>query len=231
MRIWVPGANGLLGRAVCKIAAYRDHEVVGTSHGRFAVEDSQPPDATILNLRSPDTIINCAGVLPGHGYRETVLANTLGPHSLASVGLRLVHMSTDCVFSGRKYPTQNGYGLDSGLAPDPVDLYGRTKLAGEPSGDHVLVVPGSFIGEGLNSPDSFGTCSHGAGRVMGRKVANRTITHERAVESMAHVVYGVREGKYDEMPDCYKGIDAVMEAQADLVTPVNRLVPLMVVKG
>ncbi len=100
----------------------------------------------------------------------------------------------------------------------------------------LVTIPGSmgtasFIGEGLNSPDSFGTCSHGAGRVMGRKVANRTITHERAVESMAHVVYGVREGKYDEMPDCYKGIDAVMEAQADLVTPVNRLVPLMVVKG
>jgi dTDP-4-dehydrorhamnose reductase len=57
-------------------------------------------------------------------------------------------MSTDCVFSGRKYPTSNGYGLDSGLTPDPIDLYGRTKLAGEPSGDHVLVVRGSFIGEG-----------------------------------------------------------------------------------
>ncbi len=100
----------------------------------------------------------------------------------------------------------------------------------------LVTIPGSmgtasFIGEGLNEPHSFGTCSHGAGRVMGRKVANKTITHERAVESMAHVVYGVREGKYDEMPDCYKQIDAVMEAQDDLVTPVSRLVPLMVVKG
>ncbi len=48
---------------------------------------------------------------------------------------------------------------------------------------------------------------------------------------MAHVVYGVREGKYDEMPDCYKGIDAVMAAQADLVKPLYRLTPLAVVKG
>jgi RNA-splicing ligase RtcB len=66
---------------------------------------------------------------------------------------------------------------------------------------------------------------------MGRKVANKTISHERAVESMAHVVYGVREGKYDEMPDCYKKIDEVMAAQADLVMPLWRLVPLAVVKG
>jgi dTDP-4-dehydrorhamnose reductase len=98
--------------------------------------------------KGADAIINCAGVLPGRPYRETVLTNALGPHNLARFGIRLIHMSTDCVFSGRKYPTQNGYGLDSGLTPDPTDLYGRTKLAGEPSGDHVLVVRGSFIGEG-----------------------------------------------------------------------------------
>lgn len=100
----------------------------------------------------------------------------------------------------------------------------------------LVTIPGSmgtasYIGEGLTPTESFNTCSHGAGRVMGRKVANRTITHERAVESMAHVVYGVREGKYDEMPDCYKKIDDVMAAQADLVTPLYRLTPLTVVKG
>jgi tRNA-splicing ligase RtcB len=100
----------------------------------------------------------------------------------------------------------------------------------------LVTIPGSmgtasFIGEGLTPAESFNTCSHGAGRVMGRKVANKTISHERAVESMAHVVYGVREGKYDEMPDCYKKIDEVMAAQADLVMPLWRLVPLAVVKG
>ena len=40
-----------------------------------------------------------------------------------------------------------------------------------------------------------------------------------------------REGKYDEMPDCYKKIDEVMAAQSDLVSPTFRLTPLMVVKG
>lgn len=99
-----------------------------------------------------------------------------------------------------------------------------------------VIIPGSmgtasYIAEGLEAPASFGTCSHGAGRVMGRKHANRTITHEQAVESMKDVVYGVRKGQYDETPLCYKDIDAVMVAQRDLAKPVYRLRPLAVVKG
>ena len=90
---------------------------------------------------------------------------------------------------------------------------------------------GSYIGEGKCSPRSFETCSHGAGRKLSRKEANRVIGHERAVESMKHVVYGVRQGDYDEMPDCYKDIDDVMRQQADLVSPVYKLLPMAVVKG
>lgn len=151
MIIWVPGARGLLGRAVVEAADKRGHTVLGPTHSQTPIEDWQS-----IQVGSPagrpgyslGAIINCAGVLPGRGYHETILTNALGPHNLARLGIRLVHMSTDCVFSGRKYTTRNGYGLDSGLTPDPVDLYGRTKLAGEPSGGHVLVVRGSFIGEG-----------------------------------------------------------------------------------
>lgn len=99
-----------------------------------------------------------------------------------------------------------------------------------------VIIPGSmgtasFIGTGMGSTDSYNSCSHGAGRVMGRKAANRDITHDEAVAAMAHVVYDVRDGEYDESPLCYKPIDDVMEAQADLVTPRYRLWPLMVVKG
>ena len=100
----------------------------------------------------------------------------------------------------------------------------------------LVTIPGSmgtasYIGQGKCSPVSFATCSHGAGRKLGRKQANREIGHERAVESMQHVVYGVRKGDYDEMPDCYKDIDDVMRQQADLVEPVHKLYPLAVVKG
>ncbi len=100
----------------------------------------------------------------------------------------------------------------------------------------LVTIPGSmgtasFIGEGLTPQESFNTCAHGGGRVLGRKEANRTITHDRAIESMADVVFEVREGEYDEMPDAYKPIDEVMAAQADLVKPLYRLTPLTVVKG
>ena len=99
-----------------------------------------------------------------------------------------------------------------------------------------LIIPGSmgtasYICEGLNNPESFGSCSHGAGRVLGRRQANRTITHERAVESMGSVVFGIREGDYEEMPDAYKDIDRVIELQLDLLRPLHRLTPLAVVKG
>ena len=99
-----------------------------------------------------------------------------------------------------------------------------------------VIIPGSmgtasYIGEGRVHPLAFQTCSHGAGRVMGRKQANRTITHEDAVKAMEHVVFGVRQGDYEEMPQAYKDIDHVMENQADLVTPVHRLTPMAVVKG
>lgn len=100
----------------------------------------------------------------------------------------------------------------------------------------LVTIPGSmgtasYIGRGLASKESFNTCSHGAGRVLGRKEANRTISAARARESMAHVVFGVRDGDFDEMPDCYKDIEQVMTNQVDLVEPVHRLLPLAVVKG
>jgi tRNA-splicing ligase RtcB len=100
----------------------------------------------------------------------------------------------------------------------------------------LVTIPGSmgtasYIGRGLEPRESFNTCSHGAGRTMGRRAAKELISHEEAVASMAHVVFGIREGEVDETPRCYKDIDAVMRAQADLVEPVYRLQPMAVVKG
>jgi tRNA-splicing ligase RtcB len=99
-----------------------------------------------------------------------------------------------------------------------------------------VIIPGSmgtasYIAEGLASEDAFRTCSHGAGRVMGRKQANREISHEEAVKAMEHVVFGVRKGDYEEMPQAYKDIHQVMANQADLVRPTHVLKPLAVVKG
>ncbi len=119
--------------------------------------------------------------------------------------------------------------------------YGQNLLVhrkGAVKAQGLVTIPGSmgtasFICEGLEPAESFNACSHGAGRVIGRKAANRLWAdkHDDAVKMMEHVAFGVREGDYDELPTCYKDIDAVIEAQADLVKPVVRLEPLAVVKG
>jgi len=106
----------------------------------------------------------------------------------------------------------------------------------------VGIIPGSmgtssYIVKGLGNRDSFTSCSHGAGRNMGRKQASRTLTTEEANGAMTGIVfdgYGTdRKGNPDfgEAPQAYKDIDQVMEAQSDLVEIVHKLRPLAVVKG
>jgi dTDP-4-dehydrorhamnose reductase len=101
-----------------------------------------------LDVTQPDVVVNCVGVVKqaaaAHDAVGTIRVNALFPHELAAScqarGIRLVHVSTDCVFSGRR----GGYAERD--TPDPTDLYGRSKLAGEPSGSHVLTLRTSMIG-------------------------------------------------------------------------------------
>ncbi len=107
------------------------------------------------------------------------------------------------------------------------------------AGDLVLI-PGSmgtatFIAEGLGNADSFETCQHGAGRVLGRKAAKRQKTSEEVFAEMR--AWGIEfisnepSTAAEEAAFAYKSIDAVMAASADLVRPISRLLPLGVVKG
>ena len=98
------------------------------------------------------------------------------------------------------------------------------------------IIPGSmgartYIVMGLGNPDSFCTCSHGAGRAMGRNEAVRTFTVEQHAAATAGVECDKTAGTLDETPAAYKDIEAVMRAQADLVTPVVALKQFLCVKG
>jgi len=104
------------------------------------------------------------------------------------------------------------------------------------------IIPGSmgtpsYIVRGLGNPDSFESCSHGAGRASGRAEFCRTHTVEECDKSMEGIVFAGwgknRKGKPDvsEAPGAYKDIDEVIEAQKDLVEVVVRLRPLGVMKG
>jgi len=101
------------------------------------------------------------------------------------------------------------------------------------------IIPGSqgtksYIVEGLGNPESFESCSHGAGRVMGRKQAQRELDLDTEIKRLDDkgIVHGIRNRKdLDEAAGAYKDIDTVMANQTDLVKVKVELEPLAVVKG
>lgn len=108
------------------------------------------------------------------------------------------------------------------------------------------IVPGSmgtasYLVNGLGNPESFMSCSHGAGRKMSRSAASTTLTEEECNKAMEGIVCErwsrVRRGKakgqldLSEAPGAYKDIEEVIANEADLVKPIVRLTPLAVLKG
>jgi tRNA-splicing ligase RtcB len=98
------------------------------------------------------------------------------------------------------------------------------------------IIPGSmgarsYIVRGKGNPESFSSCSHGAGRAMSRNEAKRRFTVEDHVRMTAGVECRKDPDVIDETPAAYKPIDAVMAAQADLVEIVHTLRQVVCVKG
>lgn len=101
------------------------------------------------------------------------------------------------------------------------------------------IIPGSqgtssYIVEGLGCPEAFMSSSHGAGRVMSRKEAIRTLSLEKEKEMLDSkgIIHGIRSANHlDEAASAYKDIDEVMANQTDLVKIRTRLSPIAVIKG
>lgn len=102
----------------------------------------------------------------------------------------------------------------------------------------VGIIPGSmgthsYIVEGLGNPESFMSCSHGAGRRLSRTAALRELSLEEEQSAMDQlgIIHGLRKKGLDEAPGAYKDIEEVMALQSDLVKPLVQLQPLAVIKG
>ncbi|MGE3147050.1 MAG: RtcB family protein [Pseudorhodoplanes sp.] len=98
------------------------------------------------------------------------------------------------------------------------------------------IIPGSmgaksFIVRGLGNPESFNSCSHGAGRVMSRTAAKKLVTLDEHIRDTEGVECRKDAGVIDETPKAYKPIEAVMAAQAELVEIVHTLKQVVCVKG
>jgi dTDP-4-dehydrorhamnose reductase len=169
-KVLVLGATGMLGHAVLGYFIERGrHSVAGTV--RSASRRSLLPDGLqqyvvcgvdVENIDSvsqafadirPAIVINCIGLIKQLAGAEDVLSalpiNSLLPHRLARLcaifGARLIHISTDCVFSGEK----GMYREDD--HSDARDLYGRSKFLGEVDYPHAITLRTSIIGHELDS--------------------------------------------------------------------------------
>lgn len=164
MRILILGGDGMLGHRL--LASWRDrHDVRVTlrqdlsayrEYGLFDADnaytgvDARSLDrlAGVVADARPDAVVNAIGIVKqredANAAIPSIEINALLPHRLAELcraaGARLVHISTDCVFSGRK----GGYTEDD--APDAEDLYGRTKLLGEVAEANAITLRTSMIG-------------------------------------------------------------------------------------
>ncbi|NNF07918.1 MAG: RtcB family protein [Candidatus Eisenbacteria bacterium] len=116
------------------------------------------------------------------------------------------------------------------------DVYLTRKGAVRAGKGDLGIIPGSmgaksYIVQGKGNPHSYESCSHGAGRAMSRTQAKKTFTVEDHEKATKGVECRKDKGVIDETPAAYKDIDAVMEAQSDLVDIVHTLRQVVCVKG
>jgi tRNA-splicing ligase RtcB len=116
------------------------------------------------------------------------------------------------------------------------DCYVTRKGAVRAQKDELGIIPGSmgacsFIVRGLGNPESFNSCSHGAGRVMSRTKAKKIYTLDDQIKATEGVECRKDKNVIDEIPHAYKDIDKVMAAQSDLVEVVHTLKQVVCVKG
>lgn len=102
--------------------------------------------------------------------------------------------------------------------------------------DELGIIPGSmgaksYIVKGKGNPDSFCSCSHGAGRRMSRSKAKRLFDSDDIAQQTAGIECRKDTGVVDEIPAAYKDIDTVMANQADLVDVVHTLKQIICIKG
>ena len=161
----VLGGSGMLGHKLCQTLsrdldvtatfrgpAARLHPIFGATRPIFGVDadDFETVERAVADSR-PDVVVNAIGIVKQRSEANdpipSITVNALLPHRLAALcersGARLIHFSTDCVFSGRT----GGYREDD--EPDPLDLYGRSKLLGEVAAPNALTLRTSIIGREL----------------------------------------------------------------------------------
>ena len=158
MKLLILGCNGMAGHTISLYMQNQGHEVTGFDRTPSSFVKSLAGDATdikklvsIITVGNFDAVINCIGILNQFAEEQKPLAvflNAYLPHMLAEATVKkrtkIIHMSTDCVFSGS---TGNYTEEDF---PDGSTFYDRTKALGELNDNKNLTLRNSIVGPDLN---------------------------------------------------------------------------------
>lgn len=146
--ILVLGAGGMAGSMISKYLSWRGHNMVPMFRKDF---DALSETTKWPNIKQYDYVINCIGLIKQKSSDDDLLyaLNSAFPNKLVNECKRLIHISSDCVFSGN-LPEGQSYNIND--IPDATDAYGKSKAKGEVS-DVAMILRTSIIGP---SNDSFG---------------------------------------------------------------------------
>lgn len=157
-KILILGSAGMLGHMVYNyLVQLKKYDIVDASFNRKAYSNSYILDITdklavetFIKVQKPDLVINCIGVLIQGSQKDpsnAIYINSYLPHQLSKlmcdIGGKLIHISTDCVFSGKK-----GNYIETDFR-DADDTYGRSKALGEVINNQDLTIRTSIIGPEL----------------------------------------------------------------------------------
>jgi dTDP-4-dehydrorhamnose reductase len=211
MRVLVVGGDGMLGHRLLidlskghevrvtlrgDPARYRDIGLFDPHNAYFDVDVRQDtPLLRALGEFRPEVVVNAVGIVKQRQEASAAIpsieVNSLFPHRLATMAraleARMIHFSTDCVFSGSR-----GRYTERDI-PDPVDLYGRSKLLGEVGGEGCLTLRTSLIGLELATRRGLVEwfLSNSNGRVQGyRRAIHSGITTAEAARAVELLITG-----------------------------------------
>ncbi|MBQ7542426.1 MAG: SDR family oxidoreductase [Clostridia bacterium] len=212
MKYFILGAGGMAGHMIAVYLSERGYTVTGLDRRPSPVCETVVCDVTDLRAlddavasQAPDVIVNCIGVLNQFAEQDkeaAVFLNAFLPHHLAKITAdtpcRVVHLSTDCVFSGKNPP------YACGDLRDGETFYDRSKALGELEDDKNLTVRGSIVGPDLN-PNGIGLLNwfmRQSGEINGfvRAIWTGQTTLQLAKTIEAAVTDGAA-GLYNTVPD------------------------------
>lgn len=212
MKVFVLGCNGMAGHMISLYFAERGHDVFGFDRAKSNLVKSIAGDALntsviqeIIEKEKFDSVINCIGILNQAAEDNKALAtflNSYFPHFLADVtkkmDTQIIHMSTDCVFSGKRGSyTENDF-------PDGETFYDRSKALGELNDNKNITLRNSIVGPDIN-PSGIGLLNwfmQQQGEINGYTKAMWTgQTTLQLAKTMEFVVKEKITGLYNMVPD------------------------------